>query len=109
MRIGDQSNRPRVVDYVQDIHVEANHYRYGAKYSIRWKGGIDPESSEVHGYQKVGPYIPKGTVEHDHFSVILIHIVDSNVAILRLEVSDTAEGVNGNYNSSDRMSCSMGS
>ena len=50
MRIGDERNRPRIVDYLQGIHVHANHYRYGAIYSTRWKSGIDPESSEVYGY-----------------------------------------------------------
>jgi len=110
MRIREERNRPRVVDYVQDIHVQANHYRYGTKYRIGWKIGVDPESSEVYGYQKVGPrqYIPKGTVEHDHFNIIRIHRGDSNVFPFRLEVSDRAEGVSGNYSNSDIMSCSMG-
>jgi hypothetical protein len=108
MRIGDKSNRPRVAHYVPGIRVEANHYRYGAKYSIRWKSGIDidPESSEVYSYQKVWPYIPKGTVEHDYCNVIPLS-QNRNAGVSRLEVSDRAEGVNGIYSSSDRISCSM--
>lgn len=118
MHIGDKRNRQRIVDYVQGIRVhvqgirvQANQYWYSAKYSTRWKSGVDSESSEVYGYQKFGPgiYIPKGTVKHDHCNVILIHTVDSNVAVCRLEVSDSAQRVNGNYNNSDRMPCSMGS
>jgi hypothetical protein len=106
MRIGDERNRPRVAKYVQDINVHTNHYRYGTRYSIRWKSGIDPECSEVYGYQKFWPYILKGTVEHDQCSVILIHKVDRNVGVFRLEVSD---GAKGTYSNSDRISCSMGS
>lgn len=105
MHIGDERNRPCVVDYVQGIRGQANHYRYSPKYSIRWKSGVDPQSSEVYGYQKVGKYIPKGTVEHDHCNVSLI--LDKRVGVWR--VSDRAEVVNGNYSNSDRMSRSMGS
>jgi len=39
-----------------------------------WESVVDPESSEVDGYQKIGQYIPKGTVEYDHFNAILTHI-----------------------------------
>jgi len=113
MSIRDERNRPHVVDHVQDIHVHANHYRYSAISSIRWKSGVDSESSEIDSDQKIGPryYIPKGTVKHDHFNVGIIHIVDSNVGVwkLRVELSDRAEGVNGNYTNSDRISCSKGS
>jgi hypothetical protein len=77
MRIGDESNRPRVADYVQGFHVHADHYRYGAKCSIWWKSGVDSESSEVYGYQKVGPYIPNRAIEHDHCNIILIDKVGS--------------------------------
>ena len=91
MRIRDKRNRPGVADYVRGIIVHANHDRYGAKCRLRWKCGVDPESSEVYGYQNVGPwYISKGTVEHNHCNVILIH---SNGAVSRLEVfSDGADG-----------------
>ena len=110
MSIGDERNRPRVVDHVQDIHVHAYYYRYSAQSSIRWKSGVDSESSEVDGDQKIGPYyIRKGTVKHDHFNVGTIHILDSNVGVWRLEVSDRAEGINGNYTNSDRISCPIGS
>jgi len=97
MSIGDERNRPRVVDHVQNIHVHANHYRYGAKYSIRWKSSVDSESSEVDGDQKLGPYIIKGTVKHNHLNVGIIHAFDSEVGVWKLGVSDRAEGVDGTY------------
>jgi len=109
MSIGDERNRPHVVDHVQDIHVHPNHYRYSARSSIQWESGVDSESSEVDGDQKIGPYyIAKGTVKHDHVNVVVIHKMDSKVGAWKLEVSDRAEGVNGNYTNSDRISCSMG-
>ena len=111
MSIGDERNRPRVVDHVQYIHVHANLNPNSARYSIRWKSGVDSESSEVDCDQKIRPWysIPKGTVKHDHFNVELIHILDSEFGVWRFEVSDRAKGVNGNYTNSDRIFCSMGS
>ena len=108
MRVGEERNRPRVLDYVRDIHVQANHYRYGTKYRIGWKSGIDPESSEVYGYQKVGQSTPIGTVEHHHFNIIRIHTEGRNFGPFKL-ISDRAEEVNDTYSNSDRMSCSIGS
>ena len=109
MHIWDERNRPCVVDHVQDILVQTNHYRYRAISSIPWESGVDPERSEVDGDQKIGHCIPKRTVEHDHFNVDRIHIVHSNVVGWTLEVSDRAECVDGDYTNSDRMSCSTGS
>jgi len=61
MCIGDERNRPRVVDDVQDIiPVHANHNRYGANSNIRWESVVDPESSEVDGYRRSGSTSPKG-------------------------------------------------
>jgi len=79
MSIGDERNRPRVVDHIQNVHVYANHYRYAARYGIQWKSGVDSESSEVDGDQKIGPFIIKETVKHDHFNVEIIHALDSRV------------------------------
>ena len=90
MRVGEERNRPRVLDYVRDIHVQANHYRYGTKYRIGWKSGIDPESSEVYGYQNVGKS-KFGTVKHNHIHIIG-YIASSEKVESRLEVSDSADG-----------------
>jgi len=109
MSIGDERNRPRVVDHVHNIHVHANHYRYSARYSIRWKSSVDSESSEVDDDQKFGPCIIKGTVKHDRFNVDIVHVFHSEVVVWKIGVSDKAEGVNGTYTNSDRISCSTGS
>jgi len=112
MSIGDERNRPCVLDHIPNIRVPANYYRYGAIYSIRWKGVVDSESSEVNGDQKIGPYIIKGTVKHDHFVVdngISISVDIIKVEVWKFGVFDRAGGVNGTYTSSDRISCSIGS
>lgn len=86
MRIRDKRDWPCVSDYAPGIVVHANHDRYGARCRIRWKCAVDSESSEVDGYQNVGP--SKGTVEHNDLNVIVIHMLESNGAVSRLEGAD---------------------
>ena len=109
MHIRDERNHPHVVNHVQDIQVQTKHYQYHAILGICWESGINSKHSEVDGNQKIRHHNPKGTVEHDHCNIHLIHIVDSNVVCWTLEVSDRAECINGNYTDSERTSCSTGS